>query len=374
PARERLAMTSRIMTSRIDRRTFLRSVAAVGGGLALGFQIPLTEAHATSDAPAGASEINAWIVIEADDTVVIRIAKSEMGQGVLTALLMLVAEEFECDWSKVKPEFAAPEQNLRRSRAWGDMSTGGSRSIRTAHESLRKAGATARQMLIAAAAAKWNVPPAECRAEKSMITHVPSGRKTTFGEVAAAAARGEPPKAVALKEPKDWTLIGKPQKRFDVIDKVRGKPIFGIDVRLLGMLYAAVIQCPVFKGKLKSVDEAGIAGMQGIGKVVKLDDAVAVIADNWWRAKKAVEALEIAWDDGGNGQVASEGIDDLLSTGLAAADAGVGRKDGDVAAGLAQAAKLVTSDYAVPFLGHATMEPQNCTAQVTPDQAGADRV
>jgi isoquinoline 1-oxidoreductase beta subunit len=363
-------MTLPVMTSHIDRRGFLRSVAAVGGALALGFEIPFSPARASH----GSSEINAWIVIEPDDTVVIRVAKSEMGQGVLTALPMLVAEELECDWSKVKPEFAAPEQNLKRSRAWGDMSTGGSRSIRTSHESLRKAGATAREMLIAAAAAKWNVTPAECRAEKSVITHVPSGRKITFGEVAAAAAGSEPPKAVALKGPRDWTLIGKPQKRLDIIDKVRGKPIYGIDVRLPDMLYAAVIRCPVFKGKLRSVDEGGIARMKGLRKVVRLDDAVAVIADNWWRAKKAVEALDVAWDDGGNGQVASADINELLRTGLAAADAGVGRKDGDVAAGLARAAKHVTADYAVPFLGHATMEPQNCTAHVTRDQSGGDRV
>jgi isoquinoline 1-oxidoreductase beta subunit len=354
----------------MNRRDFLRSVAAVGGALTLGFDIPFAAGatRATEAPDDAATEISAWIVIAPDDTVIIRVAKAEMGQGVLTALPMLVAEELACDWSKVKAEFVAPDENARRSRAWGDMSTGASRSIRASQDTLRKAGAIAREMLVAAAAAQWNAAAPECRAENSVVTHLASGRKLRFGELAEAAARVPPPKEVRLKPPADWTLLGKPQKRLEIIDKVQGKPIYGIDVHLPNMLYAAVVQCPVFKGKLKAVDESGLAGMKGVRKLVKLDDAVAIVADNWWRAKKAVEALAISWDDSGNGKVASAGIGDLLRAGLDAADAGVGRRDGDVAAGLARAAKHLEADYAVPFLGHATMEPQNCTAHFRGDR------
>jgi isoquinoline 1-oxidoreductase subunit beta len=350
----------------IDRRAFLASVAAVGGSLVLGFDVPLGPPllHAETGAP----EITAWIVIEPDDTVIVRVARSEMGQGSFTALPMLVAEELECDWSKVKAEFVPPEENLRRSRVWGDMSTGGSRSIRASQDYLRKAGATAREMLIAAAAGEWNVAASECRAHNSVITHVPTGRTVTFGRIARAAARVPPPKDIRLKDPKDWKLAGTPRKRLETIDKVQGKPIYAIDVRVPNMLHAAVIQSPVFGGKLKSIDETRIGGNKGVRKVVKLDDAVAVVADHWWQAKKAVEALELTWDDGGNGEVTSRSIEEFLRGGLEAKDAGVGRKEGDVAAGLAQAATRVEAEYAVPFLGHATLEPQNCTAHVTGDK------
>jgi isoquinoline 1-oxidoreductase beta subunit len=350
----------------IDRRAFLASVAAVGGSLVLGFDVPLGPPLLRAET--GAPEITAWIVIEPDDTVIVRVARSEMGQGSFTALPMLVAEELECDWSKVKAEFVSPEENLRRSRAWGDMSTGGSRSIRGSQDYLRKAGATAREMLIGAAAGEWNVPASECRAHNSVITHVPTGRTVTFGRIARAAARVPPPKDIRLKDPKDWTLAGTPRKRLETIDKVQGKPIYAIDVRVPNMLHAAVIQSPVFGGKLKSIDETRIGGNKGVRKVVKLDDAVAVVADHWWQAKKAVEAIELTWDDGGNGEVTSRSIEEFLRGGLEAKDAGVGRKEGDVAAGLAQAATRVEAEYAVPFLGHATLEPQNCTAHVTGDK------
>jgi isoquinoline 1-oxidoreductase beta subunit len=350
----------------IDRRSFLASVAAVGGTLTLGFGLSFDPQVAR--AASGAPEITAWVVIHPDDAVVIRVAKSEMGQGSFTALAMLVAEELACDWSRVTAEFVPPHENLARNRVWGDMSTGGSRSIRSSHEPLRKAGATARHMLVTAAAAQWGVAAAECHAENSVITHRPSGRTTTFGTVAEAAAKIAPPPDVTLKAIKDWTLAGKPTRRLDVGDKIQGKTVYGIDVRVPDMLYAALIQCPVFKGTLKSVDETPISGMKGIHKVVKLKDAVAVVADSWWRAKKAVEALAVTWDDGGNGAVSSDTIKDFLRSGLTASDAGIGRKDGDVAAGLAQAAKRVEADYSAPFLSHATMEPQNCTAHVVGDK------
>src|SRR5262249_25272297 len=214
----------------------------------------------------------------------------------------------------------------------------------------------------------------ECRAERGVITHGPSGRRLRFAEVAEAAAHIEPPQDIELKPSRDWKLLGRPMRRLDVLDKVTGATIYGIDVRLPGMLHAAVIQWPVFKGTLRAVDASKIGGMPGIRKVVRLDDAVAVVADSWWRAKQAVEALDISWDDRGNGKVSSDGIEKYLRAALVAEDAGVGRKNGGVAAGLAQAAKAVEAEDMVAFLAPATLEPQNCTAHVIRDQAGGDRV
>src|SRR6266545_1261072 len=322
--------------SHLDRRSFLASIAAVGGSLVLGFEIPFgTRAVHASVSP---REITAWIVIEPDETVIIRVAKSEMGQGSFTALPMLVAEELECDWSKVRAEFAPPHENRKRNRVWGNMSTGASRSISASQNDLRRAGATARAMLIAAAAARWNVPMTECTAAQGVISHGPSGRSVPFGAIAAAAA-----------------------------DMITGKPIYAIDVQLPNMLCAAIVQCPVFKGTLKAVDETRLAGMRGIRQVVKLPDAVAVVADSWWRAKKAAEALPVTWDFGDNSEVSSGTIRAQLKAGLGANDARIGRADGDVERALGQAVKRIEADYAVPFLGHATMEPQNCTAHVTAD-------
>ena len=348
----------------LDRRSFLASVAVVGGALTLGFDIPF--GPRTIHASTRADEITAWVVIEPDDTVIIRVAKSEMGQGSFTALPMLVAEELECDWSKVKAEFAPPHENRRRDRVWGNMSTGASRSISASQNDLRQAGATAREMLIAAAAARWGVPGTECAVARSVITHRPSGRTVTFGQI-AAAAKVVPPGKVKLKDPKDWTLIGTRQRRFDVPDKVTGKPIYAIDVRLPDMLYAAIVQCPVFKGTLKSVDETKLAGMKGIRRVIKHADAVAVVADSWWRAKKAADALLITWDFGDGAGVSSATIRESLHAALSADDARIGRSDGDVGRALAQAVRRIEADYEVPFLSHATMEPQNCTAHVSAD-------
>ena len=336
-----------------------------GGALTLGFDIPFGRTARAEDRPA---EITAWIVIAPDDRVTIRIARSEMGQGITTALPMLVAEELGCDWANVRSEFVAPEENLRRNRAWGDMSTGGSRSVRTSQDFLRKAGATAREMLIAAAAARWNVPANECAAQSGVITHAPSRRTLRFGEVAEEAAAETPPKTARLKSPNEWTLTGTPRKRLDVADKVSGKPIYAIDVRLPGMLYAALAQCPVFKGKLKDVDETRIAGMRGVRHVIRFDDAVAVVADGWWQASKALDALTVTWDAGGNGAVTSDSIAALLRAGLDSVEAGVGREQGDAVTRLAQSPRRLTAEYHLPYLAHATLEPQNCTAHVVGDE------
>ncbi|HXW42492.1 MAG TPA: molybdopterin cofactor-binding domain-containing protein [Xanthobacteraceae bacterium] len=350
-----------------DRRTFLVGASVAGGGLVLGFAVPFAPARAAPAPDAGTPEITCWLTIAPDDTVTIRIAHSEMGQGALTGLAMLVAEELECDWAMVKTEFVSPSRNLTRNLVWGDTSTGASRSIATSQAYLRRAGATARAMLIAAAAARWNVPAAQCAARNGAITHAASGRVVRFGDVAAEAAKIDPPTDVKVKRSSDWKLAGTPRKRLDVLDKITAQPVYAIDVRLPGMLYAAIVHCPVYGGTLRSVDENSIAAMPGVRGVVRMADAAAVVADSWWRAKRAADALRLTWDDGGNAGVSSAAIAAAVRAGLDATTAQVGRADGDAAAALARAARRITADYAVPFLAHATMEPQTCAAQVRPD-------
>lgn len=355
----------------MNRRAFVIGTAAIGGGLALGLDIPFGGpeiVRAADDSP-NAPEVNAWVVIQPDDTVVIRVARSEMGQGSLTGLAQLVAEELECDWSKVTTEFPSPGQNVARNRVWGDFSTGGSRGIRTSQDYVRKGGAAARVMLIEAAANEWKVPASECSAANSVITHTPSGKTTTFGKVADAAAKLTPPSDVKLKDPKDWTIAGKGLKRLDTPDKVVGKTVFGIDVKLPGMLNAAIKDCPVTGGKLKSYDEAKIAGMKGVKKVLKVGDtAVAVIADTFWHAKTALDALPIVWDEGENARVSSASIAKWLSEGLEGGPAYVGNSNGDVSTALTGAAKKVEAVYSYPYQNHATMEPMNATALYTAEK------
>jgi isoquinoline 1-oxidoreductase beta subunit len=347
----------------LDRRSFLVAVSAAAGGLTLGFAIPFAEAAAGA-----ASDITCWIAIAPDDTVTIRVARSEMGQGAMTGLAMLVAEELECDWSKVRTEFVSPSLNLLKNRIWGDTSTGASRSIASSQDYLRRAGATGREMLIAAAAARWRVPSSQCVARNGMVAHRASGRTLSFGALASAAATIAPPADVPLKPVSAWKLAGTPQRRLDVPDKVRGRPVYAIDVRLPNMLYAAIRHCPVFGGALKSVDENSIAEMAGVRGVVPMPDAVAVVADSWWRAKRAADALAVRWDNGGNGEVSTASIAEFVRAGLAAdAPAQIGRADGDAVAALAKAAARIEADYEVPFLAHATMEPQTCTAHVRAD-------
>ena len=354
----------------INRRAFVVSAAAFGGGLALGMDIPLgpTVVRAADGSP----EVTAWVVIKPDDGVVIRIARSEMGQGSMTGLAQLVAEELECDWSKVSTEFPTPGQNLARNLVWGRQFTAGSRAIRESHEYVRKAGATARTMLIQAAANEWKVPAAECSASNSVITHRPSGRTTTYGKVAEAAAKIEPPKEVALKDPKDWKIAGKPLKRLDTPPKVTGEQVYGIDLKLPGMLCAAIKDCPVFGGKLTSFDAAKVQGMPGVKHVVKVgDSAVAVVADRWWQAKTALDALPATWDEGPNAKVSSASIAEFIKGGLDAEQAFVGNQQGDVKQAIANAAKKVEAVYSFPYQNHATMEPMNATALYTADRCEA---
>ncbi|CUT10872.1 Isoquinoline 1oxidoreductase beta subunit EC 139916 [Bradyrhizobium sp.] len=357
------------VSPRMNRRAFVIGTAAVGAGLAIGLDIPFG-GPAVVRAADGSPEIGAWVVVRPDDTVVIRIARSEMGQGSLTGLAQLVAEELECDWSKVSTEYPTPGQSVARKRVWGDFSTGGSRGIRSSQDYVRKGGATARVMLIQAAAEAWKVPASECTAANSVITHRPSGKTTTYGKVAEAAAKLTPPADVKLKDPKDWKLIGKGVKRLDTAEKTTGTMIYGIDVKLPGMLNAAIKDCPVFGGKLKSFDEAKVTGMKGVKKVVKVGDtAVAVVADTWWHAKTALDALPIVWDEGDNAKVSSESIAKWLTEGLANEQpAYVGNKNGDAKAAIATAAKKIEAVYSYPYQNHATMEPMNATALYTADK------
>jgi isoquinoline 1-oxidoreductase beta subunit len=352
----------------LNRRAFVIGSAALGSGLALGLDIPFG-GPAVVRAADGSPEVNAWVVIRPDDSVVIRIARSEMGQGTLTGLAQLVAEELECNWSKVTTEFPTPGQNVARKRAWGDFSTGGSRGIRSSQEYVRKGGATARVMLIQAAANDWKVPASECSAANSVITHTPSGRTTSYGKVVEAAARLTPPTDVKLKDPKDWKLVGKGVKRLDTTDKTTGKTVYGIDVKLPGMLNAAIKDCPVTGGKLKSYDEAKIATMKGVKKVVRVDDtAVAVVADTWWHAKTALDVLPIVWDEGENAKVSSASIAKWLEEGLDSGPAYVGNENGDTKGALDKAVKKVEAVYNYPYQNHATMEPMNATALYTSDK------
>src|SRR2546425_9110686 len=354
-------------TPKLNRRSFVIGSAAAGAGLALGLKIPF--GASVVRAADGSPEITAWVVIRPDDTVVIRIARSEMGQGTLTGLAQMVAEELECDWSKVTTEYPTPGQSVARKRVWGDFSTGGSRGIRDSHQYVRQGGATARVMLVEAAADTWGVPASECSAANSVITHKASGRTTTYGKVAEAAAKLTPPANASLKDPKDWKLIGKSVKRLDTMDKLTGVQVYGADLKLPGMLNAAIKDCPVFGGKVKSFEAAKVTGIPGVRHVVPVgDSAVAVVADTWWQAKTALDALPIVWDEGPNAQVSSATIAEMLKAGLDADQAFVRNQNGDVKAAIAGAAKKVEAVYAYPFQNHATMEPMNATAKYTPDR------
>ena len=348
----------------LSRREFLAAAGAsvAAGSLVFGFA---TRAAAQGMPP----EVNAWVVVQPDERVIIRIARSEMGQGTLTGLAQLVAEELDCDWAHVSTEYPTPGQNLARQRVWGNFSTGGSRGIRESHDYVRKGGAAARMLLVQAAAAEWQVPAAECSVAGGVITHGASNRRTTYGKVATAAARLSPPTDVKLKDPKDWKLAGKRLARLDTVDKTNGKQIYGADLQLPGMLNASIRACPVFGGRVKSFDAAKVAGMPGVKKVVQVgDNAVAVVADTWWRAHKALLALPIDWDLGAHANAQQAAFNAVLKAGLDAEQAVVGTANGNAKEALAGAARRVEAVYAYPHQNHATMEPMNATAKWTSDR------
>ena len=348
---------------RLSRREFLKTSALVGGGLAVGF--PISDSVAK-----GQTEVNAWVAVNPDNTCVIRIARSEMGQGTLTGLAQLVAEELECDWKKVATEQITAGQNYARKRAWGEMGTGGSRGIRISQDYVRRGGAAARLMLLQAAADQWQVPVAELSVADGVITHAASKRSTTYGKVADAAAKLTPPdpKSIQLKDPKDWKIAGKPVNRLDTKDKLNGSKVYAIDLKLPGMLHAAVKACPVHGGKVTGFDEAKISGMPGVRRAVKVNEsAVAVVADTWWRAKRALDALPISWDEGAPASQTSATIGERMREGLAASgEPMAGWSEGDALKAIADAPRKIEAVYGTPFLAHATMEPMNCTAKVTP--------
>lgn len=360
-------MSAVLSSPKVSRRGFLGSTA--GAGLVVALHIPFAgSANAQNAMP---EEVNAWVVVKPDETVIIRIGRVEMGQGTLTGLAQLVAEELDCNWAKVKTEYPTPGQSLARKRVWGDFGTVGSRGVRQSHDYMRKGGAAAKMMLVQAAADGWKASPADCSVTNGVITHTPSGRKTTYGKVASAAGKLTPPDvaSVKVKDPKDWKLAGKRLARLDTVDKVTGKQVYGMDVVLPGMLNAAIKECPVFGGKLKSFDAAAIEKRPGVRKVVRVGDtAVAVVADTWWRAKSALAAMPIVWDNGPNEKVSSESIAAILKTGLDAPEGVVGNANGDARAAIASSARKIEAVYSYPFQNHATMEPMNATAKWTPER------
>ncbi len=354
-------------TSPAARRTFLKQTAALGGAFVLGIQAGSAAHAASATNAADAPEVTHWVVIKPDDSVIIRIARSELGQGSFTGLAQLVAEELECDWSKVQPEYADVNEHMRRKKIWKDMSTGGSRGIRDSHEYVRKGGAAAREMLIAAAAQLWQVPAAECSARNSVVSH-PSGKSARFGELAALATTMPVPENPPLKDPKDWKLIGTSPARFDIPAKVNGSQIYAADVRLPGMLHASILQSPVFGGFLKRYDDSAAKAMPGVKHIVASDDWIAVIATNWWQANKALKAIKVDWDNGNKGNISSASIQNYLREGLAMQNAPVARKDGDADSALASAHKVIEAEYTTGFVNHATMEPQTATALYSADK------
>ena len=363
-------------TSLLSRRGFIVGTGATG--LTIGFLASCSPSATEPDAPDYSDlppndEVNAWVHIDHDDTVTVRIARSEMGQGTLTGLAQLVAEDLDCDWDKVTTEYPTPGENLARERVWGDYSTGGSQGIRGSHDYVREGAAAAKAMLIEAAANEWGVPAGECTSENSIITHGPSGQTTTYGKVASAASKLAPPLEVKIKDPSDWKVAGQAKTRLDTADKLTGKQVYGADMQLEGLLNASIKQAPRIGATLKSFDAAAIESMPGVKKVVAVknpfgadNNAVAVIADTWWHANKALEALPIEWD--GGVAFSTDEFEAELDDGLTAEDAFVGNGGGDLAAAFADADQIIEATYNMPFQNHACMEPMNTTALYTDER------
>jgi isoquinoline 1-oxidoreductase subunit beta len=353
----------------MNRRSFLKTGASGAAGLLIGFYFhgDLETLAAEHGEEGGAPIVlNAWIHVGTDDLVTILIDKSEMGQSILTGLAMIAADELDCDWAKVRTEFA-PADKVYSNPRFGVQGTGGSSGTPTSWNPLRKASATARAMLLEAASQKWGVDASQCTAENSTILHAPTKRRLTYGSLAEAAAKLPVPQDVQLKTPAQYNLIGKPLKRLDTPNKVNGSAQYGIDVRLPGMLYAVIARCQVFGGKVAKFDAAKAKAIPGVNDVVQISSGVAVIADNTWTAMEGRRALEVQWDEGPNAELTSASISKLLAD-AAGRPGPIARKEGNVDEGLAGAATKFVVDYEVPFLAHATMEPMNCTADVRADR------
>ncbi len=362
------------MDGNITRRDFVVATMTAAGGMALGLAHPsLAHALAINPQPWGADapsphEFNAWLVIEPDDSVVIRYGRAEMGQGSFTALTICVAEELQCDWSKVRTEFASAHRNIVENNVYGDQSSNGSHSVRLGREKAQQVGASARARLVAAAARRWGVDASSCAAEGGKVIHQASGRRLRYGELAGDAARISLAQEPAIKSPEQYTLMGKPTRRLDVPLKINGTAQYGIDTRLPGMVYAAVSACPVFGGTLRSVDASAIKGGRGIVDVVQLPNAVAVVADRWWRAKEALAKLKPEWDLGPGATATSAQLARDYRDALNSGEVANARDDGDADAAIAGAAKVIEALYEVPYLAHARMEPSNATARLEGDR------
>jgi isoquinoline 1-oxidoreductase subunit beta len=360
----------------LSRRRFLVTGVTAAGGFVIGISALPHLANAVTvaaqpwndDNAHDPHEIDAWIAIEPDDSVLIRYQRSEMGQGSMTALPMIINEELQADWSKVRIEYASPNRNLREKKVYGDMFSHGSQSVRASQKRMQQVGASARTRLIAAAAAKWGVPASECSLANSVITHGPSGRSLRYSEVAADAAKVTLAQEPEIKTPDKWTFAGKPMPRVDVAHKIDGSGKYGMDAQLPGMVFAAIAQCPVPGGKLKSVDDSVLAGMPGNPKLVKLDNAVAVAAEGtWWRARQALAKLQPEWDVGAAGSIDSAQLSKDFRAALDS-DAKVALSNGDVDKTLAGAAKTYEAIYETPYLSHSPMEPMNATVHLQADR------
>jgi len=342
----------------VNRREFLKTGAAAGTSLVIGLYLPAFDPSATHAAAAREPfKPNAWIEIRPDGAVTIWTGRSEMGQGVRTAMPMIVAEELEADWTRVRVAQADADP------AYGDQFTVGSRSVRSGFEPLRKAGAAAREMLIGAAALTWKVPREACRARNGMVEHVPTRRRLGYGDLVGRAATVPLPADPPLKSPSEFRILGKRMPRVDTPDKVSGAAVFGLDVRVPGMVYAAVARCPVFGGRVKTFDTALALAVPGVQRVIQISSGVAVVAERTWAAFQGKKALKIEWEEGPTARWSSDGIWSAFAA-AAARPGEVVRAVGDVDANLKTATQTVEAVYQAPYLAHACMEPMNCTAHV----------
>ena len=358
----------------LSRRQFVVTTVSAGGAFALGIGTRSSAEAATlsvrpwnDDTTRYPGEINAWVVIQPDDTVIIRYGRAEMGQGSFTTLPQILAEELECDWNLVKPEYASANRNFRDNKVYGTLATGGSRAVREQGDIVQQAGASARERLIAVAAKRWNVPASECFAQMSKVTHKPSTRTFRFGELAAEAAQIKLDKEPALKRPDQYKFIGRRLARLDIPLKINGTAKYGMDLEVPDMVRAAILKTPVFGGTVKSVDESGLTSRRGGVQVVKLDNAVAVIADRYYRAQKALNALKIEWEVGAQGTTNSAQFRKMYLDALNEKGAEA-RNDGNVDEAFSKAAKVVEATYDVPIIAHAPMEPLNAIAHVQADR------
>jgi len=349
----------------LSRRTFLQAGAAAGGGLMLSLSLPFANGD-TEAAGADGFTPNAFIRIQRDGQIVLTMPYVEMGQGTYTAIPMLIAEELEADLKQVRLEHAPPNEKLYANPLLGVQATGNSNAVRAAWQPLRQAGATARTMLVTAAAKRWNMDAASCRAQSGEVLHPPTGRRATYGELTADAARMPVPTNVALKRPQDFKLIGTPAKRLDTPAKVNGTAVYGIDVRPPGVRIATLAQSPVFGGRVKRVDDTAAKAVKGVRQIVQLDDAVAVVADHMGAAKKGLAALVIEWDDGPHAKLTTEAVAGELEKATLNPGA-VAQNIGDADNAMASAVTKVEATYHLPFLAHATMEPMNCTVHARKD-------